>query len=215
MYFSVAEELHSSITLLVSSIDGVLHRYYWAYHNRLACQLARNWDRLYVAMFWVQTKNQFTIIRAVDLRVRGTRHRINGLSVATVQLSALLFEQSRDCSCLVLLSLVFPSLSSSSSLSSFLLFIRFFFSSSSSSPFPLSSPLPSPTFTGLITLAKHYLTACICIVVIFFYRFPLFLLCLVGSNLYITFCLNRFSFFFFFFSPSLILCMSSSCVCLQ
>ena len=41
------------------------------------------WDRPYSrVMSWVRLKSQFAIIRAVDLRLRGRRRRLFGLSVA-------------------------------------------------------------------------------------------------------------------------------------
>ena len=81
-YRLVAEELRGSITPLVRSTDGVLHREYAAYQKRLACRLATKWQKPFsVVMRWVRTHTQFAIFRAVDLRFCGTRHRIWGLGL--------------------------------------------------------------------------------------------------------------------------------------
>ena len=82
-YALVAEELRGSITPLVCSTDCVVHVEYAAFQRRLASRLAVKWDRPYSrVMSWVRLKSQFAIIRAVDLRLRGRRRRLFGLSVA-------------------------------------------------------------------------------------------------------------------------------------
>ena len=82
-YALVAEELRGSITPLVCSTDCVAHVEYAAFQRRLASRLAVKWDRPYSReMSWVLLKSQFAIIRAVDLRLRGRRHCLFGLSVA-------------------------------------------------------------------------------------------------------------------------------------
>ncbi len=81
-YRLVAEELRGSITPLVCSTDGVLHREYVAYQKRLAGRLATKWQKPFSAvMGWVRVRTQFAIFRAVDLRLRGTRRRIWGLGL--------------------------------------------------------------------------------------------------------------------------------------
>ena len=79
---SAAEELRGSFTLLVCSMDGVLHREYVAYQKRLACRLASKWQKPFSAVTaWVRIHMQFAIFRSVDLRLRGTRRRIWGLGL--------------------------------------------------------------------------------------------------------------------------------------
>ncbi len=81
-YLPVAEELRGSITPLVCSTDAVLHSEYTSYQKRLASRLAQKWDKAYSdVMAWVRTQTQFAIIRAVDLRIRGSRRRFSGLSI--------------------------------------------------------------------------------------------------------------------------------------
>ena len=78
-YEHAAEELRSSFTPLVCSIDGVLHTEYSALLKRVATRLANKWQRPYATtMAWVKAKTQFAIIRAVDLRLRGSRSRCSG-----------------------------------------------------------------------------------------------------------------------------------------
>ena len=68
---------------LVCSTDCVVHVEYAAFQRRLASRLAVNCDRPHSqVMSWVRLKSQFAIIRAVDLRLRGRRRRLFGLSVA-------------------------------------------------------------------------------------------------------------------------------------
>ena len=81
-YARAAEELRSSFTPLVCSTDAVLHREYAAYQKRLASQLASRWEKPYsVVMAWVRVQTQISIIRAVDLRLRGSRRRLTGLTI--------------------------------------------------------------------------------------------------------------------------------------
>ena len=73
-YRLAAEELRGSITPLVCSTDGVLHRKYGAHQKRLACCLATKWKKPFSqVMGWVRICTQFAIFRAVDLRLRDTR----------------------------------------------------------------------------------------------------------------------------------------------
>ena len=81
-YRSAVEELRGSITPLVCSTDGVLHREYRAYQVRLAGKLATKWQKPFAhVMSWVKLRMQFAVFRAVDLRLRGTRRKIWGLGL--------------------------------------------------------------------------------------------------------------------------------------
>ena len=81
-YRLAAEELRGSFTPLVCSTDGGLHREYTAYQKRLACRLTTKWQKPFLrVMAWVRVCTQFKIFRLVDLRLRGTRQRIWGLSI--------------------------------------------------------------------------------------------------------------------------------------
>lgn len=79
-YSNAAEEVRASFTPLICSTDGAVHQEYGAYHKRLACRLSIKWQRPYSVMIgWVRVQSQFSIIRAVSMRIRGTRRRIQGL----------------------------------------------------------------------------------------------------------------------------------------
>ena len=81
-YRLVAEELRGSITPLVVSTDGVLHREYAAYQKRLACKLATKWQKSFSrVMAWVCIRTQFAVFRTVDMRVRGTCRHVWGLGL--------------------------------------------------------------------------------------------------------------------------------------
>ena len=80
-YRQASEDLRGSFTPLVCSTDGVLHREYASYQKRLAGRLALKWDKPFsIIMAWVRVRSQFAVIHAVDLRLRGSRRRLTGLS---------------------------------------------------------------------------------------------------------------------------------------
>ena len=81
-YQHIAEELRGSNMPLICSTDCVLHTEYAAYQRRLAQRLAAKWGKPYsVVMAWIRVRTQFAIIRAVGLRLRGSRHKLYGLSL--------------------------------------------------------------------------------------------------------------------------------------
>ena len=81
-YHQAAEDHRGSITSLVCSTDSTMHQEYVAFQKRLAARLATKWERSFSQVLnWVRVCTQFSIIRAVDLRLRGTRHRIWGLGL--------------------------------------------------------------------------------------------------------------------------------------
>ena len=82
-YQHVIEDLRGSFTPLVCSMDAVLHIEYRAYQRRLAHCLALKWEQPYSkTRAWVRIRQQFAIIRAVDLWLRGARRKFRGLSPA-------------------------------------------------------------------------------------------------------------------------------------
>ena len=59
-----------------------MHQEYVAFQKRLAARLATKWEKSFSQVLnWVRVRTQFSIIRAVDLRLRGTRRRIWGLGL--------------------------------------------------------------------------------------------------------------------------------------
>ena len=81
-YQHVCEDIRASITPLVCTVDGCLHREFEAFLKRLAMRLSSKWHKTYsVTMGWVKVRIQFAILKAVDLRVRGSRKRYHGLGL--------------------------------------------------------------------------------------------------------------------------------------
>ena len=82
-YHQAAEDVRGSFTPLVCSTDGAFHNEYASYQKRLAYCLSRKWDKSFsCVMAWVHVRFQLAVIRAVDLRLRGTRRRIQGYGLS-------------------------------------------------------------------------------------------------------------------------------------
>ena len=78
-YTDMAEAVKGSFTPLVCSVDGALQRDFEMFLKRLGVLLANKWGKHKgEVMYWLRKKVQFAIIRAVNLRVRGTRKDIGG-----------------------------------------------------------------------------------------------------------------------------------------
>ena len=63
------------------TVDAVFHREFVAFMKRVAAALAGKWGKSYEeVMCWVRIgiRLQFALIRAVDLRLRGSRMRFQG-----------------------------------------------------------------------------------------------------------------------------------------
>jgi len=66
----------------VCTTDGCLHREFEAFIKRVAAKLSSKWNKTYSqVMGWVRVKIQFALIRAVDLRLRGSRKRFRSLGL--------------------------------------------------------------------------------------------------------------------------------------
>jgi len=78
----LCEDIRSSITPLVCTTDGCLHREFLAFLKRLAVKLSAKWYKTFSHIFgWVKIRIQFALIRAIDLRLRGSRKRIRGFGL--------------------------------------------------------------------------------------------------------------------------------------
>ena len=77
------EDLAGSFTPSVcTAVDGVFHREFVAFMKRVAAALAEKWHKPYgVVMCWVRVRLQFAQIRAVDLRLRGSRKAFHGFGM--------------------------------------------------------------------------------------------------------------------------------------
>lgn len=81
-YDRAAEDLRGSFTPLVCACDGSLHKEFERFLKHLASTLSGKWQKPYSQVAaWVKGKVQFAIIRAVALRLRGTRRQIRCLGL--------------------------------------------------------------------------------------------------------------------------------------
>mmetsp|Transcript_18461 Transcript_18461/g.23887 ORF Transcript_18461/g.23887 Transcript_18461/m.23887 type:complete len:329 (-) Transcript_18461:131-1117(-) len=81
-YKNACEDIRASFTPLVCTTDGCFHREFEAFTKRLAHRLSSKWNKTYSeVMGWVRVKLQFAIIRAVDLRLRGSRKRFRRMGL--------------------------------------------------------------------------------------------------------------------------------------
>ena len=81
-YKYACEEIRASFTPLVCTTDGCLHREFDAFLKRLSVRLAAKWSKpLSQVMGWTRVKIQFAVIKAVDLRLRGSRKKFRSLGL--------------------------------------------------------------------------------------------------------------------------------------
>lgn len=79
-YDKAAEDVRGSFTPLICSTEGVLHKEYSAFQKRSSEILAQKWGKPYSEVIgWLRVQSQISVIRAVSMRLRGTRRRIRGL----------------------------------------------------------------------------------------------------------------------------------------
>jgi len=79
-YDKAAEDLRGSFTPLISSADGVTHKEFSIFQKRTSEVLCRKWKKPFAQiMEWVRVQTQLSIIRAVSMRLRGTRKKIRSL----------------------------------------------------------------------------------------------------------------------------------------
>ena len=83
LYGNTCEDLRASFTPLVCTVDGIFHREFVAFMKRVAARLAVKWQKPYSAVSnYVKVRLQFALIRAVDLRIRGSRKRVHDTGFA-------------------------------------------------------------------------------------------------------------------------------------
>lgn len=79
-YDRSAEDIRGSFTPLICSTEGVIHKEYAAFQRKTGETLAMKWNKPYSQIIgWLRIQNQFAVIRAISLRIRGTRRRIRSL----------------------------------------------------------------------------------------------------------------------------------------
>mmetsp|Transcript_5646 Transcript_5646/g.7859 ORF Transcript_5646/g.7859 Transcript_5646/m.7859 type:complete len:630 (+) Transcript_5646:456-2345(+) len=73
-YKVAAEERRATFCPLIITVDGVAHASFQAFLRRVSAQLSAKWRRpLSSVTNWVRVRMQISLIRAVDLRLRGSR----------------------------------------------------------------------------------------------------------------------------------------------
>lgn len=81
-YGRACEDRHASFTPLCISIDGLQGTELNTFVKRMALSLAAKWDRpLSTILYWVRAKLSFSLIRAVNLCIRGSRHKWRGIGM--------------------------------------------------------------------------------------------------------------------------------------
>mmetsp|Transcript_17100 Transcript_17100/g.22593 ORF Transcript_17100/g.22593 Transcript_17100/m.22593 type:complete len:103 (+) Transcript_17100:238-546(+) len=81
-YKYACEEIRASFTPLVCNTDGCLHREFEAFLKKLSVRLATKWCKpLSQVMGWSRIKISFAVIKAVDLRLRGSRKKFRSLGL--------------------------------------------------------------------------------------------------------------------------------------
>uniref|UniRef100_A0A1X7T624 Uncharacterized protein n=1 Tax=Amphimedon queenslandica TaxID=400682 RepID=A0A1X7T624_AMPQE len=81
-YGRACEDRHASFTPLCISIDGLMGKEMESFVRRLAESLATKWDRqISTTLYWVRAKLSFSLIRAVNMCVRGSRHKWRGIGI--------------------------------------------------------------------------------------------------------------------------------------
>ena len=78
----ISEDKHATFTPLCISIDGLMGTELNCFVKRMAQCLAIKWDRpLNTTLYWVRAKLSFSLIRAVNLCIRGSRHKWQGIGM--------------------------------------------------------------------------------------------------------------------------------------
>ena len=81
-YDRIAEDLRGSFTPLVISCNGALHKEYDTSLKNASLRLASKWSKSYAqVMMWTRVKTQFSVHRAVSMRLRGPRKQVRGLGL--------------------------------------------------------------------------------------------------------------------------------------
>ena len=75
-YNAAAEERRTTFCPLIVTEEGIAHQSMQAFLRRIAARLSAKWQKpLSTVSNWVRVRVQFALIKAVDLRTRGSRKR--------------------------------------------------------------------------------------------------------------------------------------------
>ena len=76
LYKAAAEERRATFCPLIVTVEGIAHQSMQAFLRRIAARLSAKWHKpLSTVTNWVRVRLQFALIKAVDLRTRGSRKR--------------------------------------------------------------------------------------------------------------------------------------------
>ena len=76
LYKAAAEERRATFCPLIVTVEGIAHQSMQAFLRRIAARLSAKWQKpLSTVTNWVRVRVQFALIKAVDLRTRGSRKR--------------------------------------------------------------------------------------------------------------------------------------------
>ena len=76
LYKAAAEERRATFCPLIVTVEGIAHQSMQAFLRRIAARLSAKWQKpLSTVSNWVRVRVQFALIKAVDLRTRGSRKK--------------------------------------------------------------------------------------------------------------------------------------------
>ena len=81
-YSTACEDRHASFTPLCISVDGLVGAEMKTFLKVLAQKLSTKWDRPYSStLYWIRTKLSFSLIRATNMCIRGSRSKWRGIGI--------------------------------------------------------------------------------------------------------------------------------------
>ena len=94
-YKAAAEERHATFCPFIVIVEGIAHQSSMqAFLRRIAAWLSAKWQKpLSTASNWVRVRLQFALIKAVDLRTRGSRKKWRSLGFKDGEGIAVLFQR--------------------------------------------------------------------------------------------------------------------------
>ena len=93
-YKAAAEERRATFCPLIVTVEGIAHQSMQAFLRRIAARLLAKWQKpLSTVTNWVRVHVQIALIKAVDLRTRGSREKWRGLGFEDGEGIAVLFQK--------------------------------------------------------------------------------------------------------------------------
>ncbi|CAN0019167.1 unnamed protein product, partial [Heterosigma akashiwo] len=93
-YKAAAEERRVTFCPLIVTVEGWAHQSMQAFLRRIAARLSTKWQKpLSIITNWVRARVQFALIKAVDLRTRGSRKKWRSSGFEDGEGIAILFQR--------------------------------------------------------------------------------------------------------------------------